>query len=113
MIGAGTKILHAFCWGAPFIGMQMTLMVTFQATGKAVRAMLISLGRQCILYLPLVLILNAQLGFDGYIYAQPAADILTTVAALLMSISFIRELRAQHDELKEAASGTPAPQKAG
>jgi putative MATE family efflux protein len=99
VIAAGTKILHAFCWGAPFIGMQMTLMTTFQATGKAVRAMLISLGRQCILYFPLLFILNAKFGFAGYIYAQPAADVLTTIAALLMSISFIRELRAKHDEM--------------
>jgi Na+-driven multidrug efflux pump len=96
VIEAGTRILHAFCWGAPFIGMQMTLMTTFQATGKAVRAMLISLGRQCILYFPLLFILNGALGFDGYIYAQPTADVLTTVAALLMSISFIREMRARH-----------------
>ncbi len=103
VINAGTKILHAFCWGAPFIGLQLTLMTTFQATGKAVRSMLISLGRQCILYFPLVLILNAKLGFGGYIYAQPTADVLTTLAALLLSISFIRELRAQHNELAAEA----------
>ncbi len=105
VIKAGTRIIHAFCWGAPFIGMQMTLMTTFQASGKAVRAMLISLGRQCILYFPLVLLLNQHFGFDGYIFAQPAADVLTTVAALLLSISFIRELRA-----RDLAQSCEAPQ---
>ena len=105
-LDAGTKILHAFSLGAPFIGIQMTLMVTFQASGKAVRAMLLSLGRQCLLYIPLLFGLNALLGFDGYIYAQPIADVLAVVAALLMSISFIRELRTKHENhigsLKEA-----------
>lgn len=103
VIEAGTKILHAFCWGAPFIGMQMTLMTTFQASGKAVRAMLISLGRQCVLYFPLLFILNGLFGFDGYIYAQPTADILTTIAAVLLSISFLKELRKLHSEENEAA----------
>jgi Na+-driven multidrug efflux pump len=103
VIAAGTKILHAFCWGAPFIGMQMTLMTTFQASGKAVRAMLISLGRLCVLYFPLLFILNGWFGFDGYIYAQPTADILTTVAAVLLSISFLKELRKLHNDENEAA----------
>ena len=95
-IEAGTKILHAFVWGAPFIGLQMTLMVTFQATGKAIKSMVISLGRQCLLYFPLVFILNGLFGFSGYIYAQPAADILITVIAVLMSITFLKDMRALH-----------------
>ncbi len=95
-IEAGTKILHAFVWGAPFIGLQMTLMVTFQATGKALKSMVISLGRQCLLYVPLLFLLNGLFGFDGYIYAQPAADILITVIAVLMSISFLKEMHALH-----------------
>ena len=95
-VEAGTKILHAFVWGAPFIGLQMTLMVTFQATGKALKSMVISLGRQCILYIPLLFTLNSLFGFNGYIYAQPAADILVTVLALLMSLSFLKEMRGLH-----------------
>jgi putative MATE family efflux protein len=97
-LDAGTKILHAFSLGAPFIGLQMTMMVTFQASGKAVRAMLLSLGRQCLLYIPLLFALNALLGFSGYIFAQPIADVLSAVAALLMSLSFLREMRARHQD---------------
>ncbi len=106
VIAAGTKILHAFCWGAPFIGMQMTLMTTFQATGRAVKAMLISLGRQCILYIPMLFILNRLFGFDGYIYAQPVADILTTAVAALLSVSFLKELRRL-----DSTSGSKEPLK--
>ena len=102
-IEAGTRILHAFCWGIPFIGIQVTMMITFQATGMAVKAMIVSLGRQCILYLPFLFILNNLFGFDGFIYAQPAADILTTLVAVFMSISFIKEL---NEKDKSKPSGT-------
>jgi multidrug efflux pump len=107
-IEAGTKILHAFVWGAPFIGLQMTLMVTFQATGKAVRSMVISLGRQCILYIPLLFTLNNLFGFNGYIYAQPAADITVTVLAVLMSLSFLKEMHALHEDSAKLSSEVSA-----
>lgn len=100
-VAAGTKILQAFIWCTPFFGIQMTLMVTFQATGKALKALLISLARQCLIYLPLLFLLNSLFGFNGFIYAQPAADILTTVIAVLLSISFIKEMNELHSKETE------------
>lgn len=93
VIEYGVKILRAFIWCLPLFGIQMTLMISFQATGKAVKALLVSLGRQCILYLPLLFILNHFFGFEGFIYAQPIADILTTIMAVLLSFSFMKEIK--------------------
>ena len=81
----------------------MTIMVTFQATGKAVRAMVVALGRQCLVYLPLLFTLNALYGFEGYIYAQPIADIVTTLIAFLLSLSFLKETHALHKSQTELA----------
>jgi multidrug efflux pump len=100
-VDAAQMFVRAFALGMPFVGLQMTLMVTFQATGKAVRAMLISLGRQAIVFLPLLFLLNYLFGLDGFVYAQPLADIISAVAAVLLSISFIRQLRAMHDEQRD------------
>ncbi len=96
-VQAGTQILKAFTWCVPFFGVQFTVMVTFQATGKAIKAMMISLGRQCIIYLPLLFILNSAFGFKGFIFAQPIADITTTFIAFLLSLSFIKEMNQKHD----------------
>jgi putative MATE family efflux protein len=96
-VKAGSKILRAFVWSIPCFGVQFTMMVTFQATGKAVKAMIVSLGRQCIIYIPLLFALNTLYGFDGFIYAQPAADVLTTIIALLLSVSFIKNMDALHE----------------
>ncbi len=91
-VQAGAQILRAFTLCVPFFGVQFTVMVTFQATGKAIKAMLISLGRQCIIYLPLLFILNANFGFKGFIFAQPIADITTTIIAFILSLSFMKEM---------------------
>lgn len=55
-----------------------------QATGKATYAIFLSLLRQGIFLLPLILIFNRLAGLDGLIWAQPVSDILTTFAALAL-----------------------------
>lgn len=100
-IEAGATILKAFTIAIPFIGLQMTMMITFQSVGKAISAMVVSLGRQCIIYIPALFILNNLFGFNGFIYAQPIADILTTAVAVLMSLSFFKEMGKLHDEQTE------------
>lgn len=95
-IEAGSKILKAFLWCLPFIGIQMTIMITFQSTGKSLKSMFLALGRQGIIYLPALFILNKLFGFNGFIYAQPIADILTTIMAVYMSILFAKELNVNH-----------------
>jgi Na+-driven multidrug efflux pump len=92
-IEAGNTMLHAFVWGLPCLGIQMTIMVSFQAMGKPMQATLITLGRQCIFYIPLILILNHFFQFSGFIYAQPIADILTTVIALVLSVSIFKTMK--------------------
>jgi Na+-driven multidrug efflux pump len=106
-VEAGVKMLRAFLWGMPVIGIQITMMVTFQATGKAVKALIVSLGRQCLIYIPLLFILNFMFGFKGFIFAQPAADIITTVLAVMLSISFLKEIYSKKHEMlnKEGKKG--------
>jgi putative MATE family efflux protein len=94
-IEAGTAIMHTFVWGLPFIGSQITLMVSFQSFGKSLQAMVISMGRQLLFYVPLLYLLNHIFGFNGFIWAQPAADILTTVIAVLLSRPLFKIMRGE------------------
>ncbi|MDR1902672.1 MAG: MATE family efflux transporter [Treponema sp.] len=94
-VRAGTSLIRAFVWGLPFMGIQMTFMVTFQALGKPVLATVVTLGRQFLFYLPLLFILNHFWQFNGYIYSQPAADMLTSIVALALSSVIFREMHGQ------------------
>lgn len=48
IIEVGVSFLRAYAWVVPFMALQMSMMCTFQATGSAVRAMVVNLGRQCL-----------------------------------------------------------------
>ncbi len=52
IIGVGVAFLRAYAWVVPFMAIQMCMMCTFQATGDAVRAMMVNLGRQCLFNIP-------------------------------------------------------------
>ena len=86
-------------------GLQLTLTVTFQALGKSVSAMLITLGRQLIFYVPLLLVLPDRFGLTGFAFAQPAADILVTFLAVILSVSLFRHLRGMEAAGRLAGMG--------
>lgn len=106
VIEAGVKMMHAQVWCIPVFALQMTNNVMFQATGQALKAMFVGLGRQLIFMLPLLFILNAYMGFDGFIYSQPIADIVTTIIAVFMAVPFLKMLHKNDRKLLETA---PAP----
>jgi putative MATE family efflux protein len=91
-IDAGSRMMRAFLLGLPTMGIQMTIMSTFQALGKPVQSTVINLGRQFLVYLPLLFIMNHFFGFTGFIYTQPIADIITTTVAVLFGISLFKNL---------------------
>ncbi|SFP98793.1 putative efflux protein, MATE family [Butyrivibrio proteoclasticus] len=81
MIRTGVSMLRWQLLGAPLIGICLIAIVSFQSTGKATGAFVLSACRQGIVFLPVIFILSAAMGFDGVIRAQFISDIVTTVVA--------------------------------
>lgn len=98
IIHIGVQFLSAQAWAVPFMAIQMTMMSTFQATGEALRAMIVNLGRQCLFYIPLLYIFNYFWQLTGLLHVQMAADLLTTAIALLIGIPLLVKLFRQHTE---------------
>ena len=96
----GVTFVKALALAMPFVGIQMMLAGTFQATGKAIRSLIITLGRQVIVFLPLIVIFNKLFGFQGLVYAQPSAEITSTLMAAGLAISLFKEMSAMN--LKES-----------
>lgn len=84
VVGIGTTILRALIFSLPFIGGQMVTTTSVQAMGKALSALILSITRQGILYVPLLILLNKIGGFEGFIYAQPITDVITLTFAMFI-----------------------------
>jgi putative MATE family efflux protein len=73
---------HAMRWvfaAIPIIALQLIGSAYFQAIGKAVPALLLTLSRQGFFFIPLVLILPKYFGEIGVWISFPLADVLSTI----------------------------------
>lgn len=77
--GLKKYLVVLFFIGIPYMGANY-----MQSIGKAKEAMLLSLLRQVIILIPLVLILPNFMGLDGVWFAQPIADIIATVVTVIV-----------------------------
>ena len=91
-IEKGVVMVRAFVWAMPLFGVHFIISMTFQATGKALKAFILVAVRQIFFFLPMLFILNHLYGFQGFIFAQPAADALTSVIALFLLLLFLRQI---------------------
>lgn len=55
-----------------------------QAIGAAKAALIINMSRQGLIYIPAVFILQAIVGMDGLLWAQPVADVLSVVLVIAL-----------------------------
>ncbi len=62
----------------------------FTAIGKPTKGMFLSLTRQIIFLLPLIVVLPMLIGIDGILYAGPIADFMAGLTAIVMAV---RELK--------------------
>ncbi|MDL2218733.1 MATE family efflux transporter [Ruminococcaceae bacterium OttesenSCG-928-O06] len=82
-------------------GIQPITSTFFTSIGKARRGMLVSLTRQILFLMPLILLLPMFLGIDGLMYAGPIAD---AAAATVSALLIIREIRAMGVLQKQQAA---------
>ncbi|NMB41402.1 MAG: MATE family efflux transporter [Firmicutes bacterium] len=75
LIRLGTHAILIFFMFLPLIGLQIIGSGYFQAVGKPVQATILSLSRQVIIFIPLLLILPLYLGLDGIWWAAAFSDI--------------------------------------
>lgn len=101
VISLGGTILRALVLSLPFIGGQMVSTTSVQAMGKAFPALILSIARQGILYIPLLLILNKIGGFTGFIYAQPITDLIMLCLCIVVLIRILsKDILTSSNEIK-------------
>lgn len=76
-----TRILMSTAW---LIGAFAICQNTLQAIGAATEALLASIFRQGIIFIPAVFIMKSIIGVDGLIWAQPVADVISLVLVAFM-----------------------------
>ncbi|NLW43564.1 MAG: MATE family efflux transporter [Syntrophomonadaceae bacterium] len=96
LIAFGSRALLVYTLAMPIIGLQMVGAGFFQAIGKPVHSMLLSLSRQVLVFIPCLLILPRFFGLDGILYAGPVADTVSTIITVTWLIMELSNLKRKH-----------------
>ena len=84
------KCLKIYMLGIFTAGFQVVSTSYFQSTGQPLKASVLSMLRQLLLLIPLILILPLTFSLDGILYAGPIADV---ASAVIVSLFVVYELR--------------------
>ena len=82
----------------PLIGSQAVITNFFQSIGKAKISIFLSLSRQMIFLLPLLVALPPMLGVDGVWYALPTSDTVAFIVTWIIMIRYMRKFKLQHQK---------------
>lgn len=86
-------------------GVFYVLVNALQAMGAATASLAISLSRQGIIYIPALFLLQAAMGMAGLVWAQPIADILSTILAAVLYFKTFQKLSSTHLQTDSPAKG--------
>lgn len=96
-VAYGQQFLRIVCLACPLTALNFLAITLFQATGKKLQPLVLSLLRKGGLDIPLMLLLNALVGIGGIAWATPMADALALLVSVVLSLPYLKSLRGQPD----------------
>ena len=79
----------------PVVGYQMVISTFFQSIGKAKISIFLSLSRQLLVLLPLLVILPPLLKIDGVWLAMPGSDLIAALIAAWIMMVYMKKFKKQ------------------
>lgn len=92
VINYGVKMLEALMAPGTLLGVMFIINFAFQGMGKGMQSFILAAGRQGLIYLPLLIIMDKFVGLNGIIWAQPTADFCCIVLSAVMFFFTMKKL---------------------
>ena len=99
LIDLSAKGIRYIMVAFPVVGYQMVVANFFQSIGKAKISIVLSLSRQLLILLPLLLVLPTMFGINGVWVSMPVSDTLSAFMAAWIMIVYMRKFKKQHNEI--------------
>ena len=107
IVEMGSRFLRGFCLALPFLCVDFLAVGVFQASGLGRNALVFAILRKIILEIPALFILNHFFPLYGLAYAQFTAELVLSIAAVIILVKLFRKL-----ELEKADRDAQKAQKA-
>ena len=92
IVAYGTRFLRGFCLGLPFLCVDFLAVGVFQAVGMGKEALIFAILRKLLLEIPALCLLNFLFPLYGLAYAQMTAEVVLSIAAVIVLTRLFRRL---------------------
>ncbi len=93
LISIACSAIKYQCISMPLTGYVIITNMFLQNTRKTLRATVMAMARQGIMYIPVLLIMNYFLQLKGVMMSQAIADVLSFILAIPLSVSALKEMK--------------------
>jgi MATE family, multidrug efflux pump len=93
LIAIGANAMHLMMLMTPLVGFQIVGTTIFQALGKALPSLILSMSREIIFLIPLILILPKFWGLNGIWLTLPISDVLSFALTGIMFYGLLNHLK--------------------
>lgn len=101
VIEYGSQALRLQALTFPLVGWITISNMMLQTIGKTMKASLLAMSRQFLFFVPVILTLPGFLGILGVQLSQPIADFCSFLLAVPLSISVLREMSREQEQLEQ------------
>lgn len=96
LIKTGVLMLRGQLAGMVFMAAVLMIQIIFQATGKTLPSLLLSVSRQGVVFAAVLFIGVYAAGYYGIVFAQPIADLVSAIlASVLLKMAFQKDSTVQ------------------
>ena len=88
----GSKFFRIFLFFTFLNPLQPITSVFFTSIGKPVRGVILSLSRQIVFFLPMLLIFPLFMGIDGILLTGPVSDLMSAIVAVFMAAAEFKNM---------------------
>lgn len=88
LIASGTSMLRWQAAGSVFAGIVLLMTVLFQATGKIIPSFAMSISRQGVVFLIVIIVSVKLFAYNGVLMAQAIADLVSALLAIVLLVKF-------------------------
>lgn len=74
-----------------FVGIVLLITIIFQSAGKALGSFLLSISRQGVVFLVVLMVAVRVAGYSGILASQAIADVITAVFALILCRTLLKK----------------------
>ena len=95
LIKGSIKAIQIIMMMYPFIGCQMVITNFFQCIGKVKISIFLSLSRQLLFLLPLLILLPNFYGINGVWASMPTSDLISVIVAISIMTVYLRQFKKE------------------